>query len=741
MGQNPTLPSIERVYAMKMKRMPGIIRLTLVFCLLLYSTGLPAAYGEGSSSPAPQTPGNTADRSMVLATQADPAADVENLFFLQEDFVIQGVTNRQDYYFELTQSRKLQKGSYFQLYYGHSPTLLPHKSTITVFLDDIPLGSKFLNEENLENASWKIEFPDTDLKPGFHKISILTHMEASSNLCEDQNNAANWTLFHKESIIHLSFRKTYDRPGLEHYPSPFLEAGSAAPLKTLFVMPDNPDEGQLMALARLSAYFAGLMPSALMEFKVVRESDAAGDLLKSSHQIWIGNGKSWTGEGNRLMQGVQEGGAPADGTVRLLASPWNPAHTSMWIGGDAEQLKRAADALTNKSFYGQLTGGILDVRTESGIMPAAAAPVKAKNKVTLSDMGYSDLIIESPLVGAARVNYVIPAEWDVYKGAKFKIQFNHTKTLNFAQSLMTVKVNNTPLSSKYLTEETSDFGALEVDIPQDLLQTGAITLDIGFQFSSSKESCAGNSQIGNWSVISKNSSLSFSYRPNRTVDFGSLPYPFVTGSAWNPTVLYTEAHPSSEVLSLLASVCGDIGKTAASADGLEIVKAPALPASGKNIIYIGRTGGLPDVLNRSTAIPVQAEGTALIPRNPKVSLARSNSERTGVMQLFRLPDTSNFALVMAGGDNEVLKRMNKQLHTTAERNKMTGQVILIDPVNRVHAFSIEQAADGPGTLEKALDLLAPDNKNVQSRFYIILGAVGVLLLVTVTVWLARRRRR
>ncbi|MDF2959915.1 MAG: cellulose biosynthesis cyclic di-GMP-binding regulatory protein BcsB [Paenibacillus sp.] len=717
----------------------------LVIILLFHTAYMPFVNAE----PAAMNPQNAvvsteSNSSVVVPSTASPKDDVENLYFLQENLVIQGVTNRQDYYFEVSPSRKIEKGSYFHLFFGHSPTLLPLKSTMTVLLDDLPLGSQFLDEKNRENSSWKLNFPDMDLKPGFHKVSILTHMEATSNLCEDQNNPANWTLFHKESVIHLNMKKSYDSADLSYYPSPFLEKGSVSPLKTIFILPDDPDEGQLKALSQLSAHFAGLASSDLLEFKVYKESELTENVLKSSHQIWIGDKEHWNETGRKLVEELQKKHSEVSGgSLGVQQSLWNRSNTVMTLVGNTAQIQNGINILTDKNLYSQLVGDYVDLsQVPMSKSQQVSTNKTGSNMVTLASMGYNDLIVESPLVGATRISYAIPPEWDVYKGAKLKLQFRHTKTLNFTQSLLTVKVNNVPLNSKYLNEESSDFGSLEIEIPQQLLSNGIINIDIGFQFSSSKESCSGNSQIGNWAVVSKESFLSFSYRLNRSVDLSNLPYPFVLKSSWNNTAFLLEDSPSSEALSLLATISGMIGKNAASPDELSVYKAAQAGAQvGKNLIYVGNTKGIPEVVNQSKFIPVRVSNGLLSSANPKIEMLKSSSEHTGIIELFPFAEKSPYVMIVAATDNDTMKRMNSLLNNPMERNKMTGQVVLIDSINRIHTYLIEQKVDEPSEWDQALDLLTPNNKPVVSRVIIIAGTVVILIFTALLVWFIRRRKK
>lgn len=671
-----------------------------------------------------------------------PEVQSENLFVYSDDLVVQGVTNRQDFYFEMSASRVLYKGSYLDLMFSHSPTLLPKKSTLTILLDDEPLGSVFLDESNLKRTSWKWDLSEKELKPGFHKLSVISHMEASQNLCDDQNNPANWLILHKESLVHLRLKQAYEQADLAYYPSPFLEKGGLTPLQTLFVVPDAANEAQLKALGEMAGFFSAEASANMLSFQVYKESDLNGELLKKN-MIWIGSKDQWGAAGRKLT-----GQDAVEGKVKLSVSPWNAKSTVMSINGSDQEIASAVHQLVTPNLYGQLSGQVYEIAELAPSVIGTINSADSGGDLTLQDIGLGNLVVDSPIVGSARITYSLPTEADINKPGYFKMHYKHAKTLNFAQSLVTVKVNGLPVRSEYLNEESSDLGVLDIKIPPDLMASRSLIIDVAFQFSSAQGACTGNTQIGNWAIISKESLISFQSRPNGSMLLEELPYPFVSRQHWNNTMFVLPSTPSSVELSLFATLCGMIGKSVntASENDSFLVRFDdlSLPAAAvqKNLVFIGIADKIPQTLSGTAGFPVKVKNGGFIPANDEVSFLPKVREGFLMTMISSPYGETGQALVVTGIDEQSLKRANEQIADPNLRSQITGKTVFIDSLNRVNTVQAAPALTEQSTmLDKASELLDITNNRVFTRFVFIGAFVLVLGVIGFLLWLTRRRSR
>jgi hypothetical protein len=715
-------------------------QLAMVLLMAVAFAFLPNFAIAAPAAPAAQAGPATASKP---EEEASLGIQTENLFTYPNDLTIHGVTNRQDFYFEMTPSRILTTGSYLELVFSHSPTFLPKKSTLTILLDDEPLGSVFLNESNVKRTSWQADLSDKQLEPGFHKLSVISYMVASENPCDDQSNPANWLILHKESLVHLRLKQAYDQADFTYYPSPFLEKGGLKPLQTLFVVPDTANEAQLKALGELAGFFSAQVPANMLSFQAFKESDVVGEWRKEN-MIWIGSESQWGELGKQLkVRGA------ADGKIKLSVSPWNPKSTILSVNGSNQEIIASIRHLITPELYGQLSGQIFDISKLASQGRVPQGSTNGGTELTLEDLGFGDLVVDSPIIGTARITHTLPPEIDISKPGRFKMHFKHAKTLNFAQSVVTVKVNGVPVKSRYLNEESSDFGALDLEISPEQMSNRNLIVDVSFQFSSAQGACTANSQIGNWAVISKQSLFSFKSRPNGSMQLEELPYPFVVRQQWTATAFVLPVSPSSEEISLFVTTCAMIGKSAAfgSEDGdtfLVRFNDDRLPseAAGKNLVYIGAADKVPKAIAASSSYPVKIRDGGFVPANDSIPLL-PNAGNGILMAMVPSPYTENKQVfVLAATDQAALKKANEQLSDPGLRAKIIGKSAFIDDLDRVHTIQTAIAAvDEPSLSEQAANLLNINNNPVWTKFIFIAAFVLVLGLIGILLWLTRKRSR
>ncbi|MEW9672583.1 cellulose biosynthesis cyclic di-GMP-binding regulatory protein BcsB [Ammoniphilus sp. 3BR4] len=669
---------------------------------------------------------------IALPVQASPLLpqNAENLFIFSEDRVITGVSNQQDYYFQVGQSRKVMPESYIDLFFSHSSTLLPDRSTITVLVDDVPLSSQYLDQTNMSKTHWRLDLSHLGFKPGFHKLSIKSRMEVSGNLCQDQNNEANWMIIHKESHVHLKLSQMFEKADLAWYPSPFFEKASTQPLQTLFVLPDHPTEKEIQALARITQYFSQQAAGANQMFSAFRESDVEMDALGNSHIVMLGERGSWKEIGK--IAGVQDG-------ISLIESPWNSAKFILYVTGSPQVIENASILLSDTDLIPQLSGHYLDV-PEQLEKKNATHPDNLKNRLSIGSLGYGDLVIESVSVGSAMINYTLPQEVEVTQNGKLTLEYRHSKTLNFAQSLMVVHVNDVPVASQYLTEESSEAGVMNVTIPKEMLQAGFVNVEVAFQFTSSTEACTGNTQIGNWAVVSKDSFFSIDHQYKQAADLKSLPYPFMNQNGWKDTVFVLPSQPQSEELSLFYNVLGVYGRNSFANDPIQVVlgESNQQEVSNHHAVYVGLTHRLPLKEGLDSQLPIRFHGSKIKADHPDVQLLESLEDQVGIVALAP-SDNDQYRVFIAGTDQPSLKRLQEAFIDRNVYQKFQGQLVLIDRSRNVHAF-LTQPAEPPTTkLDELKEWASHERSEMSTRLGFIAVFLIILAATSFLLWKTRRK--
>lgn len=735
------------------RRMRAIAMVALVLVMLQLPIQAWALEVEAPATAAPvseSAAGTYTSSTVQLEGNEVDGVMIENMELVSEDLTVQGVSNRNDIFFEIGESRQVQEGSFIELHYTHSPTLLPKRSTLTILVDDMPMGSVFLDESNLDREVWRLDLSELTLEPGFHKISVITHMEVTSNICDDQNNSANWMRLYKESTIHLKLTHVYDEADLAYFPSPLFERGSSEPMQSAFVLPDDPTEVELEVLTQLAQFFNTQSVGRTLQLHVYTEKDLTLDIVREEQLIWIGASDRWSGYGQEIADRVQ---SVNQNSILITSSPWNEELTSMILHGSGDELIQAGRMLTDPGLRGQLYGSEVVISPADVTIPPVSSEddmsrQEGAQHISFGDMGYSSLTVESLLVGGARVVYNIPPGWEIEDGAKLHLSFRHSKTLNFAQSVVSVKVNQVPVGSERLNEVSSDLGSLDIPLdPNVLRQSSSVTIDIAFQFSSNMgtEACTGgNAQIGNWAVIDEASFLSFSYEPRRTFSLALLPSPL--DQTWAQTCVILPKQPSSEELSLLADVVGRFAQSTGTVTPPKVVFADEgdleTRVQEQNFIYIGEASHIPAWLNSDKDTPLVYREGYILAQSDEIELLDHVSHESAWLQLMSSPlNEARNGLLLSATDRNLLPLISNVLSDPQERAKVQGNVAVIDKRMGVHSFSTVKEAKPELTLtERVESWLSLDNKDVLQKVMLISLFMLIFVIIGIVLWLWRKKR-
>jgi hypothetical protein len=641
-----------------------------------------------------------AEESVNAASGSEPIS----IFF--GDNVITGVNSSADSYFEISRTQKMVEGSYIDIYYAHSSTLITETSTLTVLMDDVPIGSVSLDETNEDRTHWRIDISQLSLKPGYHKLSFLAHMQITNIACANPDNAANWMVIYKESKLNLSLIDNVNPVDLLWYPSPFFERETAVPLQSIIVIPDQMKQAEFNAASRMVQYFAKLGSASRIEFPVYAESDLNETILRENRVIWIGLKDRWTSYGQAAVEAYKEQNklpVLEEGFIGLAVSPWNDKYTNLLISGGDADLGNAAAILTDEMLYSQLRGtysGLADTlikrEQESELQTGRTTTVSFQR------MGYSNIIIENVLEGSASINYNLPSNWDIADGAKLRLKYSNSKSVNQNQSIMSIRINGTPVGSRYLRETDDKQGIIEIDIPQDLISIRrTLEIQVYFQFindafdSTDVEGCSDISLKGNWAVINPLSTITFTPIERQGMNLQSMPYPFIVNNRWKETTVVLSDSPKREQLTTLMTLLGILGRDATDNSELQIMQASTdgieSALKDRNIIYLGTSKNLPSILGKNKHSSVRYEDGKVLSNTNNIEILRELQTMSAVVELARSPLNEDYnVLVMATTTSGKLSSISRGFVNPDESGKIIGKFVIIDALETIHNFPVTE---------------------------------------------------
>lgn len=656
----------------------------------------------------------------AAAAESD-AGNSEPLNAFSEDRVFKGENAKQDAYFEIGKNRTVLPGSTVDISYSHSATLHPDYSTLTVLLDDVPIASVPLDHTNTDVDDWKIDISSFDLKPGFHKLSFWAKMKVNAAVCEDPQNSSAWLTIRNDSKINLRMAGSGSVADLTIYPSPFVARGAAKPVQTVLVVPDDINESEFKAAARLSQFFAAQSPNGLLRTPIVIESDATDAALSGASPIWLGAPDRWKDQGRKAMNafGASVSGGEViakQGAIGVVASPWNEARSSMVVTGDGDKLVRGAEILTTELLYKQLQGGYSVIPDE--LPDAASREEDGTDKpyvLTLEKLGYGNLVTEDVLQGGSSIYYPIPNNWDLNGGATLRLKYKHSKSILFNKSVMKVLLNGTPVQSVNLVDRTSDGG--EVDVRLDPSVIGAsrgLNIEVRFQFvnptggqelAEQGTFCSADNLMGDWALVDKTSYFAFTPDKRASYNLDSLPFPFVVGNDWTDTTVVLGKKSTRELVAIM-TMLGKSGTKIGNRSDVKLASAsdPNLrqELTDRNLIYVGASSDLPADLNGYAGSYVKFSDGGIVSRSERVPMLSELARQTAVLQLTDSPiSPGRSVLLLAATGADELSYIGDALSDPAANGAISGRFVAIDARTQVHAF--------PDTADKAA-LAEPEAK-------------------------------
>ena len=152
------------------------------------------------------------------------------------------------FYIQFPENRALADESQIRLVVRYAANLDFDRSLVTVYINDIPIGSKKLSMENAGGDSLDLSIP-TDLKvSGSFSVRVAFDLEIKDLWCTLRQEETPWAYVSNESMLKLN---TVDVQGLlfESYPSPFVKDGRLNDVA--IVLPSRPSDADYEVFRRM----------------------------------------------------------------------------------------------------------------------------------------------------------------------------------------------------------------------------------------------------------------------------------------------------------------------------------------------------------------------------------------------------------------------------------------------------------------------------------------------------------
>lgn len=623
--------------------------------------------------------------SLIFADNEDVKA-----YKFQDDVTINGVIGSTERFFNVSQNWDV-KDLKLNLVYTKSELLDVNYSTITVFINGEPVSSKRLDGDRKYQDKWQVNIPKELVKSGYNSISIKAYKTISDKICRDDSNTANWLVIHKQSDIELNYSLKSNSNEIKDYNSIFTNIGNEEYVDTTFVLPDKYNSNELSSIMNLSLNMGQKLKADNFKLDVKLKSN-----LKeyNNNIIYVGGTNDTSTDFLNLLSNDEKNQAKNKAVIKQVISPFNKEKRMILIISDnSKALKNATKLICNNELLNELNSSSFIIDETKDVSDIKK---DTKNKLTLNDLGYNDFLLKGPFSQETNFDVSIPKNKISTAGSILNLKFRYAKNLDFERSLVTVYVNDKPISSKKLSLEKADNDNLEVNLPTDVLGKNYYKIKVVFNLELKDLMCVTRDTDNPWAYILDSSFIKFDFKDNDSLNFKSYPYPFIDNQQANDINVVVSKNLNSSDLSNIANIIGNMGRDAVYNTGnLNVLTDSEFLNTNKkgNLIVIGTPDDnsiLKDI-NKDLYIKFDKNFSGF-ENNDKIKfLDDKYSKQLSTIQLINSPySKSNSAIIVSSLDKNSLSSSVRYLSDNNLTRDLKGDAAVVNRDGGIQDISFKE---------------------------------------------------
>jgi hypothetical protein len=716
------------------------MRILIGFAVLLMTVAVPL--GQESAPPAGEAT-ETAETAEPALPEATPGYISVNRYFTgtdpgvpEEDYTASGVFSDFYHWFYVPESWELSPNIYVQLELSHSPVLLRLDSTVTVYLNDVPIQTERLMDMPETRATLRVALPVDKIKRDYNELHLRFYLRAIDEPCRDVDNPSCWATVHRDSILHLEYKIPAGAVDLSQYPYPFAlerveEAGSAS-----FVLPVKPDASEIEAAVSIIAFMTSQSPMGKFDYRIYT-MDKAPVEAKTDNLILIG--KSGRLPFASDFPGMVKPSGDS-GAVGIFASPYSPDKAALLVTARTDAgLSKVTGVLCHREYSRQLSGPTALVEQELYEKTPAEEEFE-RGIIRLSDLGYGDMATYGTYRSIITFNVSVPEHWRLLEGSFLYVIYSHAGILIPQQSTFTIVLNDVPLKAVELSRENSERAVMRVTIPPNQLDYDSFKTDARFYLDIGIPDCAHEYVERAWGVIHNDSYFKFEYEPARNPLLRHFPGLNIDEKREFDGYIVVPDGVDQGTLDVLAALAEKVGRSLGGRTArLPVVKANDAKGNVRenNLILIGTSKNNKLIKDCGDKLPVAFDNAGNPVPNEKAPFLASYAARCALLEVAASPfESGKYVFIVSGGSSGLSKGAknirNKKLYAQLE-----GNVAFVDGTAEAtdfKTFKEKGRKGGPAGISTGPPV-----------FWIIViivtGIITVLIIVVLVSRIGARRRK
>ncbi|WP_138207372.1 cellulose biosynthesis cyclic di-GMP-binding regulatory protein BcsB [Haloimpatiens lingqiaonensis] len=666
--------------------------------------------------------------NLVRADNVSNSASVKSKNYrFEKDWNGSGVFATKTFFFDVSKNWTLEN-SYINLVFTESQLLENKNSTLTVLINDTPIGSIKLGEKKEYKRTVKIQIPKEKIIEGFNEIKIKTYKRISEKPCIDDVNTGNWIVIHKESYVHIDFKDKEDTTSLKEFPFPYIKESDEIPMNGIIVVPDNVSSSEITTAMMICSNFGAKRKYENINTKVYKFSDA--EEKASTNVIYIGQEKNSPKEILSLLSSNELESIKDNAVIKEVQSPYNKEKKMlMVISNDENKLVKAAKLLSSKDLMKQVNRNSIIVDEALNVKDPLN---KESENISFLKLGYNNVLLPGSFRQESNFTLNVPKNRFIEKGASIVLKIRYAKNLDFDRSLLTVYINDIPIGSKKLSANNADNDTFQIDIPEDVRNLNNYDIKVAFDLQLKDVFCTFREEDNPWAYVSSESYLHLPYKDGKDFTFQNYPSPFVSNGKFNDVTMILPDEFSSQQLTWAGNIAAYIGHDLELNDGSFKVLTGAEglknPPKG-NLIVIGtpENNKIIKSFNKNMYIKFNKDFTAFM-SNEKINLLPGYASEVATIQFIESPfDKKSKVMLVASVDEKDISLAQRYLKDLNLLRNLKGNSVIIDRMGNLKNLTYGEKENSIGEKFNFGKVITMNSK---TKFLIVF--LGIVLLFTIT---------
>lgn len=419
------------------------------------------------------------------------------------------------------------RGAKVQIRFRHSPALYAERSSLTVRLNNIHLGSIPLDRGADEIGNVLFEVPADAIQD--YNTVLMQVQQHSSPECTDPTDPALWTEILPDSQVIIDYVPQAIALDLASYPYPFLNELGLDADKLTYLQPKIPSDFWMTAAARYQASAARLTNFRSVQVRLTEDIE---DLATDERLIVIGtptnqpllaelglpfaitDDQVLDGNGDALPEGV--------GVVMLATTTDNSNPVLVATGNDEQGVLKAVRALVQPNdrqlFTGQavIVSEVTDIESPDphdwpGFLPANASRFALSDLTMTNARPFQDTTVNGlPIPPPVTIPFKALPDEQFLRGSTFTLRYGYSPNVDPVRSSVSIRVNGQGIGGERLRNPNGGNDSITVDLPPDLM-TPFANLEVQFfTYPKTSISCGDIPDQPMWGTVYGDSSFKLS---------------------------------------------------------------------------------------------------------------------------------------------------------------------------------------------------------------------------------------